>query len=482
MEQERKIEKWLRSYAKKRRGQAGESFKLDPATRRILQAEVSHSAAPAEEEDDSLSLWQVLRQQWLFLLGFAACIFVIAAFFFQTLNTAKTRVELATTTANLRQIGAATHMAAVDNGGTLPATLDALTNGYLSAREISQIKSGKAITYVAGGQKLSDLPNDALVAYSKEENNRRGVVLADGSVHYVSEMNFASLTNSNSAGPELASGEQAMTPPAAAMKSQTGSFGGKPGIGGNSPAAAIPNQKMSPMAQTRTGFGGGGGGFGQSFAAARQQPFANFAENSFKNTIAPPSQSSPVLMNFQVSQNGNVIRVVDQDGSVYSGVLQPGGQGQKPAAVATDNEVAQNYRMVQNNNAAAPDSTIQSPDLEGRTVVPPGQAAQGSPGYAFRVKGMNKTLKQSVMFTGTLLEDLSMAKDVQNSFGWTANAAVGAAYAQQAMKSEQTNSSASAQLPWSSLRITGTAIINQTNRIEVNAMPVAPMTKAGNIK
>jgi hypothetical protein len=460
MEQERKIEKWLRSYAKKRRGQAGESFKLDPATRHILQSEVSRNApgTGAEEEDDSMSLWQVFRQQWVYLLGFAACIFVIASFFFQTLNKAKTRAELAATTANLREIGAATHVAAVDNGGTLPATLDALTNGYLSAREISQIKDGKAITYTAGGMKLSNLPNNAVVAYSKDENNRRGVVLADGSVHYMSEANFESLTNSRA--PEIASDESAMAPPAAA--SPPAGFGG-----GYSPAQ-VPSQKVPQMAVS---------GGGMLYLSSRK--VETLAENSFKNTIAPPAQSSPVLVNFQVSQNGNVIRVVDQDGSVYSGVLRTEGQ---EINAASDEGVAAD--KVQQNTA---NSTLDIPKMGALPAsglpVPPGQAAQASQGYAFRVEGMNKTLKQSVLFTGTLLGDLSMAQNVQQSFGWTANAAVGATYAQQMMKSEQTNRAAqAAQLPWSRLRINGTAIINLTNRIEVNAMPVPPATKAGNIK
>ena len=478
MEQERKIEKWLRSYAKKRRGQAGESFKLDPATRRILQSEVSHSArgAATEEEDDSLSLWQVLRQQWVYLLGFAACIFVVATFFFQTMNTAKMRMQMATTTANLKEIGAATHVAAVDNGGTLPATLDALTNGYLSAQEISQIKNGKAITYAAGGRKLSNLPNNAVIAYSKEENNRRSVVFADGTVQYISETNFATLTNSP--GLEVASAEPAMAPPTEAISPapavadnivpQTGSGGG-----GGFGAAPNQNQKMPPGAVS---------GGGMLYSSSRQAEA--FAENSFKNTIAPPTQSSPVLVNFQVSQNGNLIRVVDKDGSVYSGTLQMEALGINNNTIQNE-EVPAADKVRQNTANAAFDNSKLGALPASSQPVPPGQAAQAqaSQGYEFRVEGMNRTLKQSVLFTGTLLGDLSMAQNVQQSFGWTANAAVGAAYAQQMMKSEQTNQAAqAAQLPWAQLRISGTAIINLTNRIEVNAMPVPPPTKAGNIK
>lgn len=445
MEQEKKIEKWLRSYAKKRRGQAGESFKLDPATRRILQIEVSRSAPSSEDDDDTVSLWQVLRQQWMFLLGFAACVFVIASFFFQTMNKAKTRAEMASTAANLKEIGAATHMAALDNGGRLPATLDALTNGYLSEKRLAEMDHGKAITYVAGGLKLSNLPNNAVIAYSTEENHRRAVVFADGSVQYITETNFASLTGSRR--PELAyGGAPVVASPAASLPPATS--------GSIYPAAQVPNQALPPIASPRREVD-------QSFAAARQME--SIAENSFKNSIAPASQPSAVLMNFQVSQNGNFIRVVDQDGSVYTGTLRPQGN----EVNATTDEGAPADKLKQN----AANSTIQSPKMGlMRTPAPSGQAAQASPGYAFRVQGLNRTLNQSVLFTGTLLGDLSLAKDVQQTFGLSANAAVGAAYAQQMMKSEQTNQAA--QLPWSRLRISGTAIINQTNRIEINAMPV----------
>src|SRR5262245_6297077 len=41
MEPERPIEKLLRDYAKKRRGEAGASFEMHPATRRLLQGEVA---------------------------------------------------------------------------------------------------------------------------------------------------------------------------------------------------------------------------------------------------------------------------------------------------------------------------------------------------------------------------------------------------------------------------------------------------------
>ena len=51
MEPERKIEKLLRAYAKKRRVGTGDAFTLHPATRRRLQAEIDRQFAEPPEEN-----------------------------------------------------------------------------------------------------------------------------------------------------------------------------------------------------------------------------------------------------------------------------------------------------------------------------------------------------------------------------------------------------------------------------------------------
>lgn len=75
MENERKIEKLLRTYAKKRRADAGEPMKLDPADRRLLQHEAARLARRTDEDDALLTLWSLFRRQWAWLLGFALAMF-----------------------------------------------------------------------------------------------------------------------------------------------------------------------------------------------------------------------------------------------------------------------------------------------------------------------------------------------------------------------------------------------------------------------
>jgi hypothetical protein len=159
-------------------------------------------------------------------------------------------------------------------------------------------------------------------------------------------------------------------------------------------------------------------------------------------------------------QSGNTIRVLDQDGSVYTGTLQP------------ENAATANVER-----PGTPESDKLAPAQRSGPAaasgLPPagGNGAPSSPIYSFRVDGMNRTLNQNVVFTATLIENLETMKNTQVTFGMTANAAYAAGFAQSLFKSAQTNHTA--QLPWSSLRIAGMAVVDQTNEIQINATPVA---------
>src|SRR5258707_3387232 len=119
MEPERKIEKLLRAYAKKRRADAGDAFKLHPATRRLLQAEVARNKSKPDEDEADVSLWELFRRQWAFLTVFALMIFFGAALFLPALGKAKKKAQSVTAVNSLKQIGVAAQMAAAENNGKL---------------------------------------------------------------------------------------------------------------------------------------------------------------------------------------------------------------------------------------------------------------------------------------------------------------------------------------------------------------------------
>jgi hypothetical protein len=442
MEPERKIEKLLRAYAKKRRADAGGPLRLHPATRRLLQGEIARRKPKPEDEEASVTLWELFRHRWALLAGFAVIVFFGAALFLPALSKAKFKAQKLTALNNLRQIGAAAQMAANENHGSLPSSLDALTNELGSARALTDPETGKPFVYVAGGENLGQLSSNAVLAYSLAEKRGHAVLFADGRVDLVDDQRLAELTNrglsqlvaaDNSASRQLAETSADLkdtggyATASAGMLAATAPAGAPPALDLPAQSPAAPDRKV-PMQTTSVQFA------------------ANVAQNSFKNTVAL-NQAAAVLANFQVQQNGNAIRVVDADGSVYDGSLQPESAAEQNASVQT--------AMPQSAGAPAMQAEREKPGAARDEL----QAAQN---YIFRVTGMNQTLKQKVVFAGNLLVMSSGTTNAQ-SFSLGGGGLAGS--------SQPTPQS---QLPWSNSRIAGTAIIAKTNHIEINAVPQSP--------
>jgi prepilin-type processing-associated H-X9-DG protein len=469
MEPERKIEKLLRAYAKKRRAQAGDPLQLHPSTRRMLLDEVAQATPKADEAEESVSLWELFRRQWAMLLGFALVIFFMASMFLPALSLAKKKAQAVTTMNNLRQIGVAAQMAASENAGKLPATLDELTNNLVSKKTLTDSESGKPFVYVAGGATLDDLPSNAVLAYSATDKKNRDVLFADGHVESVEAEQLFRLTNQVSTElaiaktKDLARRKIAETPvtladaggitPAAttasgALKTESDLRAAKSGEFGsaakmsrdlavNAPAApAVATDRLDSAKKSAV-----------QFTADAASKIALGMQNNFKNTAAP-AKAAVVLANFQVQQNGNAIRVVDADGSVYAGALQAElGAAQGEHAPSVSPPVPAPRQAELQKNAANRDQSL---------------AAQN---YFFRVTGTNQTLKQNVVFTGNLLANAAPTKIPQQFQGGGGGGGFGGGQLQAAL----TN-----QLPWSNSRIAGTAVVAATNNIEINAVPLAP--------
>jgi hypothetical protein len=442
MEPERKIEKLLRAYAKKRRAQAGDPLKLHPATRRLLQGEIARNTPKPDDEDASLTLWELFRQQWAMLLGFALIVFFGATLFLPALSKSKSQAQKTMAMSNLKQIGVAAQMAAGENNGRLPMLLDALTNQLGSDKILTDRESGKPFIYAAGGENLNGLPSNSVLAYSPTDKKGRAVLFADGRVEVINGARFAELTNREVR--ELAfakdSARRQLTKTPEEIPAASGIVAAAPPISG-------PPKAEDQRKELKLGDGGivAPGGELAANAPAASHGFlradTSGLQNAFKNTIAP-AQAVPVLVNFQVQQNGNAVRVVDADGSVYDGSL------------LSESAVAQ--------NEPAPADRIKT--AAGRDET------QTALNYFFRVTGMNQTLKQNVVFAGNLLAMASTATNLQQSFSGRGGLGGGSAGGSQ-LQPALTNQN---QLPWSNSRIAGTAVIAGTNHIEINAVPLSP--------
>jgi hypothetical protein len=162
------------------------------------------------------------------------------------------------------------------------------------------------------------------------------------------------------------------------------------------------------------------------------------------------STELPVLASFNVQQNGSELRVVDGDGSVYSGYLQlaiaPRGSGPVKAEAAFANDAIRSPKdAVQTKPAAR---------LEPEQLMP--QA------YFFRVAGTNRSLRQPVVFTGNLLPAASTNKapPAVTNLGMRFN-----------FERSQDSSAQMGVVPLMNTRISGKVVVGNANAVEINAEP-----------
>jgi len=167
------------------------------------------------------------------------------------------------------------------------------------------------------------------------------------------------------------------------------------------------------------------------------------------NFNSPPMPN--LLRSFEVAQNGQQIRVVDADGSVYDGAIeQPldreaGKEALTKRLPATDLKKSVELQAQQAASAAV---------TSAGQIVP-----QNS---FFRVSGTNRTLNQMVVFEGNFLVNTNPTSQI----------VVGAKLAaDQAVAVPQQNLPLSSQQLGNDL-IQGQATIGNSNRVQINAVQI----------
>ena len=160
----------------------------------------------------------------------------------------------------------------------------------------------------------------------------------------------------------------------------------------------------------------------------RQQFSKNASDQAFRSK---PKQTLNILNEFQVEQTDHEIRVVDGDGSTYSGRLEP----------LAKNDARSIFN--QKRNYAAPSSRAPA-NLDDKA-----QAANAE--FYFRATGYNSSLKKRVVFEGNYIASSSAAQK---------KAAEAKAEAEE--RDEQTRA-----------RITGTAKIPGESPVKIDAIAVA---------
>ncbi len=497
MEPERNIEKRLRAFAKKRREDARDAFRLHPATRRLLQDAAARQAPKPRGAGGLLNFLGGLRPGLVMAAGFAVLVFMGAALFLPALGKAKHRSQMAGAIGNLKQIGLATRQFAEENQQQLPVALSEI-RPLAGTNLLLDPASGKPFVYVAGGRSVDSLRADSVLAYSPEDSKSRAVLFADGHVEAVNRTRFAEITNRGLIQLALADAparrELSVVPGAAPMVAGNDYGAAKatepPGLAMNQAAAAkrksaageLRRKEMadSLVAETMVakasadreskldGPTTANGLFfntksaptdllpGQTGTAQSQASNASKAglQNVFKNAAAS-AKVAPVLANFQFQQNGAAIAVVDGDGSVYHGYLLADESGRQNSPAAKKLPAV-----------AAPAALAQDKDSAMNNKV--GAAAQN---YFFRVAGTNRSLNQNVVFTGNVL---ALSNPVAVAGQSTSGLFQGGSGGGNLGRLSEADQSPSQFGSFSNSRIEGTAVINNTNAIEINALPVAP--------
>ena len=170
-----------------------------------------------------------------------------------------------------------------------------------------------------------------------------------------------------------------------------------------------------------------------SFAQSRQ--ITNFRQQFSKNTAnqalrSKLKQTANILNDFQVEKSDHEIRLVDADGSTYSGELEPLAQNDARSVYN------QKKRYDAPSSRAAPtfDEKAQSANAE----------------YYFRATGYNTSLKKSLVFEGNYIAPLAVAQKK---------------VAKAKTESEERDEEASA-------RITGVAKVHGESPVQIDAIAV----------
>jgi hypothetical protein len=507
-EPERQIEKLLRACAKKRGDEAGGAFELHPATRRLLQGEVTRRFAKAGPE--RASFWQRLVQlsprlaEGLVLLALAA---VVISLFLPSLRKPGNNVSLArneeSSTAPALGGGqpapvvpppaAAPELLAQPATRALLASAEASSGSIAAPASAFQGEATNAVTKDLLAANGAPSPGTAGAGTSSPINVKRPEQFEVVAAPQPAPIAAPVLENARRAEAQSVAAAPATPPPPAApsisgmtlalrekeaadqLRSLSDESAGQPSfanksldagrfaaagalasnqLGGLQAAGSSADHRLyspSPgLALDRT----------DAFKAAAQnaplpdkeplaaQFFARVQREAKAKARAVDKVQPPVLVSFQLEQSGRDLRITDSDGSVYTGSLQA------PAPVTTSPPSGAARRPLA--------STLNAPESAKQTPFAYGAAPEAAQTYSFRVAGTNRSLKQKVVFTGSLTGLTN-----SNKF-WRLRA--GKAGGTKAFQGSRAAGLESMQYS----RISGQATVGKNKSFEVDAEPALP--------
>lgn len=476
MNDERPIETLLRRYAKKRRDEAGAPLEVHPATRRLLQGEVSRQfPRPGTAGKTGAGGWfAAIRQRWVYATAMSvvlvAGVLLIANHQKPLLLAKRTELELAKNQpapARMPAGDVAVPRRAADAAkpAAPPALLAAPASGAPNndrlARDLAQAQPASA-----SAERLRVLSEGSIPAApssSPRETEQvalmRSVVTKKAPQALATPEAYASAVQANNLGSQTPAG----IPAAPAPLTVSSDVNRSAAVAGPEPSSgfaganvrfdskltentlgAAPALTNSALAfESRPGSAPAAryGLAPRKATPAVSQSFANQLPISSAGKLSGASPALPVLANFRMEQAGAQLRVIDGDGSIYLGELNP-----VPVARVTGSKDAR---------------TVKSEDksVARRVTAPSAAASRLAQDYTYRAVGTNRTLNQQVVFTWNFVAQTNV---LTQSKGKTVGGA---------LKPDKPGLQEFPVLLQNST-INGRAQINAAKEIEINAVPV----------
>ena len=338
-EQDNQMEQWLEEYAQRRRNELDEPIEMHEATRTMLQGEVSRvyakPVAPRPEPQGS-SAWMA----WA-IGGATVGVVAIVITLNSNLPQSKPSMELA-------KVDEAKHAAAEESGQA----------GELEKASVDSVPKFKETRKTQTGT-ISDI----------EEGNSpaRRVAPAAVSVDDKENPRVSSIVKGRPGGAPIETTRAVTSNPITSKKALAGGFA-------PSPVNALKRDRA----------------FYNNIHDLRQDFTQSNLPVANRKNVLPEA----VLVDFQVERAGNRVRVIDQDGSVYTGNVI---NEERYSSVTEDKAVpaklpAANVRAGVADAPRAPIATVQAQRNRA--------ASRGQ--FYFRVQGLNRTLGKAVVLEATL--------------------------------------------------------------------------------
>ena len=445
MNDERPIEKLLRRAAQKRSAEAGLPPELHPANRRALQAEVARQFpkpdAPKQSESVLADWWILLKRRWVYGVAGFALLWVVALAIVPLLAPPKSKpqtelalnspqpeklgMKVAEETPVLAEANFAVSSLAPSPGGatTLPTTPSSVAAPSIAGTLTTRNGLNRSTRSETRDSAL--VMADAMIAIEATPQSRN-----DGSLTLAADVAASSSgfsraktastpqrnqTDRRNTNGELRGGSGggnfATQPEDIALKAEQQLVAAELGkerrahpvlgvVGtATSGQAAPPAAKADNYYADKTFFNRGGG-VEQEQLTRNSQMFSNATAEQQARPKALRAYTElprPVSSNFKIEQMGRDLRVIDGDGSVYTGVVD------EENTLYKQQIARQNWNL---SNAYEGKFKFQTPKSSPAQSVAKQQAAEY---FRYRVEGTNRSLNQNVVFSWNFIDTNALA-------------------------------------------------------------------------